>query len=190
MKPLCIDLFCGLGGWAEGFVAEGYRVVGFDIDGRFAGPYRKAGGEFVLADVRALDGRRFRNARCFVMSPPCREFGSLRWALNPELRKVPDMTLWDAGIRVARQADRPWVLENVQGARRWRPGCRAHFGPYYLWGDVSLIPQARYGFWKKDIYRMMRKASGMDTTEKRDRLASRAARIPLPLARAVARGFL
>ena len=31
MKPLCIDLFCGLGGWTEGFLAEGYDVVGFDI---------------------------------------------------------------------------------------------------------------------------------------------------------------
>ena len=30
--PLCIDLYCGLGGWAEGFLAEGYRVVGFDIE--------------------------------------------------------------------------------------------------------------------------------------------------------------
>jgi hypothetical protein len=26
------DLFCGLGGWAEGFLAEGYEVVGFDIE--------------------------------------------------------------------------------------------------------------------------------------------------------------
>ena len=23
MKPLAIDLFCGLGGWAEGLLAEG-----------------------------------------------------------------------------------------------------------------------------------------------------------------------
>ena len=29
-KPLAIDLFCGLGGWAEGLLAEGYDVVGFD----------------------------------------------------------------------------------------------------------------------------------------------------------------
>jgi len=32
VKPLCIDLFCGLGGWAEGFLLEGWRVIGFDIE--------------------------------------------------------------------------------------------------------------------------------------------------------------
>ena len=31
-KPLAIDLFCGLGGWTEGLLAEGYDVVGFDIE--------------------------------------------------------------------------------------------------------------------------------------------------------------
>ena len=31
-EPLCIDLYAGLGGWAEGFLAEGYRVKGYDIE--------------------------------------------------------------------------------------------------------------------------------------------------------------
>ena len=31
-RPLAVDLFCGLGGWTEGLLAEGYRVVGFDIE--------------------------------------------------------------------------------------------------------------------------------------------------------------
>lgn len=32
MKPLAIDLYCGLGGWTEGLLTEGYRVIGFDIE--------------------------------------------------------------------------------------------------------------------------------------------------------------
>lgn len=31
-KPLMIDLYCGLGGWASGGIAEGYDVIGFDIE--------------------------------------------------------------------------------------------------------------------------------------------------------------
>jgi site-specific DNA-cytosine methylase len=31
MKPLCVDLYAGLGGWSEGFLAEGYECIGYDI---------------------------------------------------------------------------------------------------------------------------------------------------------------
>ena len=31
-KPLMVDFFCGLGGWADGGLAEGYDVIGFDIE--------------------------------------------------------------------------------------------------------------------------------------------------------------
>lgn len=31
-KPLAIDMFCGLGGWTEGLLAEGWDVIGFDIE--------------------------------------------------------------------------------------------------------------------------------------------------------------
>jgi site-specific DNA-cytosine methylase len=31
-KPLAIDLYCGLGGWAEGLLSECYDVIGFDIE--------------------------------------------------------------------------------------------------------------------------------------------------------------
>lgn len=66
MKTLCIDLFCGLGGWAEGFLAEGYDVIGFDNERR---PYP---GQLVLQDVLTLHGSQFRNAAVIVASPPAR----------------------------------------------------------------------------------------------------------------------
>ena len=53
--PLAVDLFCGLGGWAHGFLAEGYRVVRFDTEGH---EYADGGypGELVLQDVLTLLG--------------------------------------------------------------------------------------------------------------------------------------
>ena len=32
MKPLVIDLCCGLGGWTRGFLAEEWDAIGFDIE--------------------------------------------------------------------------------------------------------------------------------------------------------------
>lgn len=33
-RPIAFDLFCGLGGWAEGLLATGWRVIGFDVEHR------------------------------------------------------------------------------------------------------------------------------------------------------------
>jgi site-specific DNA-cytosine methylase len=72
-KPLCIDLFCGLGGWTEGFLAEGWDVVGFDIE-RHAYGDQHYPAQLVIQDVLTLDGKQFRNADCIVASPPCQEY--------------------------------------------------------------------------------------------------------------------
>ena len=52
VKPIVFDLFCGLGGWSEAFIAEGYRAIGFDIEKH---DYGDGGypGELVLRDVRS-----------------------------------------------------------------------------------------------------------------------------------------
>jgi len=186
-RPLCIDLFCGLGGWAEGFVAEGYRIVGFDIDPRFAEPYRKAGGEFVLADVRTLDGRRFKGARCIVASPPCQEFSTAYNAFNPEKRwRIRDGSLWAAAKRIAKEAGVPLILENVAGAQRFFGRSGGHYGPFHLWGDLPLIPVSRM---KKGWSQKWSKNGRAGHNTARSHVAE-VAKIPLPLARAVARGFL
>ena len=76
MSATAFDLYCGLGGWAEGFLSEGFRVIGFDIE---AHDYGTGGysGELVLRDVRSLLGvelvREYGIPAVIVGSPPCQE---------------------------------------------------------------------------------------------------------------------
>jgi hypothetical protein len=79
---LAIDLFCGLGGWTDGLLAEGYDVVGFDIERH---DYGTGGypGQLVLQDVLTIHGSQFRNAALIVASPPCQEYSymAMPWKL-------------------------------------------------------------------------------------------------------------
>jgi hypothetical protein len=112
-------LFCGLGGWTEGLLAEGYRVVGFDIE-RHRGP----GGigypaQLVLQDVLTIHGSQFRDAALIVASPPCQSYSYLAmpWSRSKSehsqkakaLRRKwetegPDNRLFDACFRIQREA--------------------------------------------------------------------------------------
>ena len=165
-QPLAIDLFCGLGGWAEGFLAEGYRVIGFDIERR---PYP---GQLVLQDVMTLHGSQFKDAAVIVASPPCQAYSyrAMPWKRAKAL-PPPSNELFDACFRIQREANEaayrdgctkcgvfhpatrldgcefearyiPLVVENVRGAEKWVGSARWHFGSYYLWGDVpALMPK-------------------------------------------------
>ncbi len=155
MKPLAIDLYCGLGGWAEGFLSEGYRVVGFDIERHDYGTGRYPG-ELVLRDVRSIHGtelvREYGIPAVIVGSSPCQEFSyrAMPWkrakALPPPYL---GMELFEAQFRIQREAIEaagryiPMIIENVRGAQKWVGRAKWHFGSYYLWGDVpALMPIA------------------------------------------------
>ena len=73
MKPLAIDIYCGLGGWSEGLLAEGFDVVGFDIECHQYGDQRYPA-QLVLQDALTLHGSQFREAALIVCSPPCQEY--------------------------------------------------------------------------------------------------------------------
>ena len=72
-RPLAIDLFCGLGGWTDGLLAEGWRVVGFDVERHVYGEHRYPA-QLVIQDVLTLHGSQFKTADLIVSSPPCQVF--------------------------------------------------------------------------------------------------------------------
>lgn len=157
--PLAIDLYCGLGGWADGLLASGYRVVGFDLERHQYGDHCYPA-QLVLQDVRTLHGRQFRDAVLIVASPPCQEYSymAMPWTRAKRMaqdyregtRDVKALTeLFDACFRIQREACEatgrhiPMVVENVCGAQKWVGKAKWHHGSYYLWGDVpALMPIA------------------------------------------------
>lgn len=110
-KPLLLDLFCGAGGAAQGYMDAGFNVIGVDIVEQPRYP-----ATFFLGDaMRVLEG-----ASCWDLSkfdaihasPPCQRYsvannihGNTEHPdLLPEMRGQLEQT----GL--------PWVIENVPGA--------------------------------------------------------------------------
>ena len=53
MRPLALDLCCGMGGWTHGLVAAGWDVIGFDVTDW---GYEAATGQtLIIGDVREVD---------------------------------------------------------------------------------------------------------------------------------------
>lgn len=158
VKPLVIELFCGRFGWSRGFIAEGYRSVGFDIAHEsYHGPVPE-GCSLALHDVLTLHGSQLRDAACIVASPPCQAYSwmAMPWSLakakaaairadetGEARRKLT--ALFDACFRIQREASEaagryiPMVVENVKGAQPWVGPAKAHFGSFFLWGDVESV---------------------------------------------------
>ena len=159
LRPLAIDLYCGLGGWTEGLLAEGYDVIGFDIERHEYGEHRYPG-HLVVQDVCTLHGSQFKDATLIVASPPCQEYSymAMPWKLAKEKAAAirADTTgeklaalnrLFDQCFRIQKEASLaagrhiPMLVENVRGAIPWVGRSRWNFGSFHLWGDVpALMP--------------------------------------------------
>ena len=107
MKPLMLDLFCGLGGASEAARAMGWEVHGVDVSPEVRPDE--------VADLASWSwgGRR---PDLLWASPPCTEFAreDMPWCRTGV---APDLTLARAVVRIVEEC-RPawWVVENVRGA--------------------------------------------------------------------------
>ena len=150
-----IDLYCGLGGWTEGFLAEGFTVCGFDIERHQYGD-AKYPAQLIIQDVLTIHGRQFKDATAIVASPPCTEpsYRAMPWKRAKALNAIGPphkfIELFNACFRIQREACEaagrhiPLIVENVRGAQPWVGRAAWNFGSYYLWGDVpALMPITR-----------------------------------------------
>jgi len=215
-KPLAIDLFAGLGGWAKALLAAGYDVIGFDIERHVYpdgfGGEMKYPAQLVLQDVHTLHGSQFRNADLIVASPPCQEFSymAMPWSRakakrqayldQPETQKRLT-ALFDACFRIQREASEsagrhiPMIVENVRGAQEWVGRASGRYGSFYLWGDVPpLMPTSaghrkaeHKGSWFFDNRLGSRATSS--GSQARKAWSAQIAKIPQPLASYIAEVF-
>lgn len=157
LRPLAVELYAGRFGWGKGFVAEGFRVIGFDIAHEEWHKPIPEGCGLVMQDVLTLHGSQFKDAAVIVASPPCQFWSRMAmpfkcpWKPEElERRKALSFALWNACWRIQREASEaaagrhiPMVVENVCGAQKWVGRAAWHYGSFYLWGDVpALMPSA------------------------------------------------
>jgi DNA (cytosine-5)-methyltransferase 1 len=110
-RPRLLDLFCGAGG-----AAEGYRRAGFDVTGVDLEPHEFPPGDFVQADaLQILAAPAFLASFDVVhASPPCQRFSTI----TPSAARADHLDLIAPVRDLLRAWGGPYVIENVEGARR------------------------------------------------------------------------
>lgn len=141
-----VDLFSGTGAATAAFEDRGHHVLRVDLRrDEFLRPD-------VRADVRRLPPSVLALRPDFVWaSPPCQDFS---WASVKNCRRDKAGGWPERGMQLVAAAcdaiaalDPPWwVVENVQGARRWLGPPTKRVGSIYLWGrfpDFDCPPHVK-----------------------------------------------
>lgn len=130
-RPLMVDVFCGIGMGALGFVKAGFEVAAaVDNDHDACQVYREnLGVEPIEGDIRTITGtrilkeaglRRGQVDLC-VGCPPCQGFSTLRKTRKRKgQRDSRNSLLRVFGKRILEISPRAFVLENVSGLARRR----------------------------------------------------------------------
>lgn len=125
MKPTMLDLFCCEGGAAKGYADAGFEVFGVDINPQPLYPYWFHQGDVldVLDRLRSglgivfvhPDGRQrvlfIEQIAAVHASPPCQAHSSITPDKSKHVNLIPEVR-----ERLER-SPRPYVIENVEGAR-------------------------------------------------------------------------
>jgi DNA (cytosine-5)-methyltransferase 1 len=109
--PRLLDLFCNIGGAAAGYHRAGFEVVGVDIADQPEYPFEFHRGDAI--EFLAAHGAEFDAIHA---SPPCQRSCTLTAGTNKALAgKYPQLIPATRAALV--ELGRPWVIENVAGAK-------------------------------------------------------------------------
>jgi len=103
-----LDLFCKAGGASEGYRRAGFDVVGVDIEAQPNYPF-----EFHQADAIEFVKEYGHEFDAIAASPPCQRYSTM----TRDHSKHPDLIGPTREALVA--TGKPYVIENVQGARNF-----------------------------------------------------------------------
>lgn len=122
-QPVLLDLYCGAGGAARGYMNAGFYVVGVDN----APQPDYCGNEFIQTDALDFLARNWRHYEAVHASPPCQASSALTKGTNKGrqyTQLIPETRRLLAATRL------PSVIENVQGSdvRRDYTLCGEMFG--------------------------------------------------------------
>jgi DNA (cytosine-5)-methyltransferase 1 len=117
-KPAGLDVFCGEGGTTRGMVEAGFEMWGIDNNPRCEAGYMRSGASgFICADAleRLEDTRWLRRFDVIVTGCPCQGYSQQSYC-RPGLAETYQRLIAPTRERLTAQ-NRPWVIENVGGAR-------------------------------------------------------------------------
>lgn len=192
-KYKALDLFCGLGGWSDGLALEGFECLGVEIELKIAKLYKH---KVIIADVRSVDGSKFKGFDLIVGSPPCRDFTQLpdhsitRKGIKREWIRPKDpeqgLILVNAFLKFVDDAKPQfWLMENVKGLKKYigAPRVESHLS-YTDKGFKGMFRCFWGNFPHFLIYRGI--TQGKTRLSALNRSWERA-RIPLPISRGLGR---
>jgi len=110
-RPKLLDLFCGQGGAAAGYIAAGWDVTGVDITDHS----KRYPADFIQGDALAFLAAFGSTFDAIHASPPCQGY-SIATAGNPTAR-AKHKRMIAATRELLALTGNPWVIENVQQAR-------------------------------------------------------------------------
>ena len=112
-KPTCIDLFCGCGGFSEGFRQAGFDIIlGIDKEKTALKSFKRNHNcEVLKMDIR--DVAKLPKSTVIIGSPPCQNFSSLN--TNKDV---------DKGLELVHEFERIIELNNPQ---------------YWVWENVEFV---------------------------------------------------